>query len=145
MEKTLILLKPDAVEQSLVPSILERLTRPGLRLLQLQMLTPPLTLAQEHYAHLRERGGDVFARNTQFLASGPVVAVVLEGPNVVVSVRKLIGATEPVSAAVGTIRGDFSSDSIAAAERERRGLRNLVHASDSTETALREIALWFPE
>lgn len=176
MEKSLIILKPDAVERALVGEILTRFERAGLRFERLELLTPSRDLVAQHYPDddewlssvgqktldaYEERGIDVnreLGTNSpaeigkmvkswlvDFLSSGPVVAVVVVGNRAIESVRKLIGATLPVAAAPGSIRGDFSTDSPEFANAEGRPIKNLIHASGDAVEAAREIALWFGE
>ncbi|MGQ9526042.1 MAG: nucleoside-diphosphate kinase [Armatimonadota bacterium] len=133
VERTLLLVKPDGVERGLVGEILSRLERKGLRLAALKMLTPSRELAEQHYAV--HRGKPFYESLLEFICSGPVVAAVVEGPDAVALLRLLMGSTRPTEAAPGTIRGDFACDT----------QRNLVHGSDSVETAEYEIGLWFPE
>lgn len=133
MERTLLLVKPDGVQRGLVGEILSRIERKGLRLAALKMLTPSMELAQKHYAV--HRGKPFYESLLDFICSGPVVAAVVEGPDAVALVRLLMGATRPTEALPGTIRGDYAYDT----------QRNLVHGSDSAETAAYEIQLWFPE
>jgi nucleoside-diphosphate kinase len=130
--KTLILIKPDAVVRGLTGDILERLERKGLRARALQQITASRDLAVAHYAEHAER--PFFDDLVAFITSGPLVAMIMEGENAVLAARQVIGATDPLAAAPGTIRGDLGL-SLAA---------NLVHGSDSEAAALRECALFFP-
>ncbi len=132
-QRTLVLLKPDAVRRGLVGAILERFERRGLTISALQMRTIDESLADRHYAEHVER--DFYPPLRRFVTSGPLVAMVVEGDEAVEVVRGLNGATDGRKAAPGTIRGDYSLSN-----RE-----NLVHGSDSVESAEREIALWFPD
>ncbi|HLH80371.1 MAG TPA: nucleoside-diphosphate kinase [Chthonomonas sp.] len=131
MERTFIMVKPDGVERRLVGEIVRRFEQKGLRLVGMKLLLPGRELAENHYAVHRER--PFFQDLVNFITSGPVVAMVWEGPNAVRLSRALIGATNPLDAAPGTIRGDFATEITT----------NLVHGSDSVETAEKEIALWF--
>lgn len=132
-ERTLILLKPDAVRRGLVGVILERYERKGMTIEALKLLQPTAELADQHYAeHVAK---DFYPPLRDFITSGPAVAAVLSGERAVSVVRALNGATDGATAAPGTIRGDYS-----ASNRE-----NLVHGSDSAESADREISIWFPE
>ncbi len=133
MERTLILIKPDGVERALVGPIVARFEQRGLKLVGLKMLQVSEELARKHYAV--HEGKPFFDPLIQYIISSPVVAIVLEGPDAIQAARNTIGATKPVEAAPGSIRGDF-------------GMmvgRNLVHGSDSPENAAAEIDLWFDE
>jgi nucleoside-diphosphate kinase len=133
-DRTLLLIKPDGVERCLIGEIIGRIERKGLTVAALEMRVISDELARQHYAE--HDGKPFFASLLEFITSGPLVAAIVEGPRAVTAVRQLAGATDPVdSAAPGTIRGDF-------------GLEvqfNLVHGSDSAESAKREIGLWFPK
>lgn len=133
VEKTFIMIKPDGVRRKLVGEIVCRIERRNFTISAMRMVTPGRELAEEHYA--AHRGKDFFAPTVEFIMSGPVVAMVVEGEQAVRIMRNMIGALNPEDAASGTIRGDFTIS-----RRE-----NLIHGSDSPETAAREIALWFPE
>ena len=133
MSQTLILVKPDAFERALTGEVIARFERKGLRLQALKMLTATEEIANEHYAEHTEK--PFFGELVSFITGGPLVAAVLEGPNAVEAARQLIGATNPVEAAPGSIRADFALEVTF----------NMVHGSDSEESAEREIAIWFPE
>ena len=133
MERTLILAKPDAYARNLTGEILARFERKGLRPVALRVMTMTRELAERHYAEHLEK--PFFGELADFITSGPLVAMVLEGPSAVVAARQVIGATNPLEAAPGSIRGEFA---VATGE-------NLVHGSDGTESAAREIAIFFPE
>src|SRR5437660_6103413 len=133
MERTLILVKPDAFTRGLTGEIIARFERKGLRIVALRSLTVTRDLAERHYAEHAER--PFFGELVEFITSGPIVAMVLEGPLAVQAARQVIGATDPLEAASGSIRGDFAL---------QLG-QNLVHGSDSAESAARESALFFPE
>jgi nucleoside-diphosphate kinase len=143
MEETLVLLKFDALERGLSGAILARYEEAGFRVAKARWLRPPCSLWEEHYADLKSRNQAAFDRTTRCLADKPVLAIILNGRNVVQKIRQLNGPTDPLQAPPGTIRGDFSSDSITDANRENRATFNLVHAADSPESAQREIAVWF--
>ena len=145
MEKTLILLKHDTVERGLTGEVLIRFERTGLRVIDCRFLRPDLVHWEKHYEDLKERNFAAFDRSTHFLADRPVIALVLEGCNAIQKARNLIGVTDPLKAQPGTIRGDFSLDSIEIANQMNRATDNLVHASDGIESARREIMLWFPD
>ncbi len=170
-ERTLILIKPDGVVRSLVGEIISRFERTGLKIVGMKMVWADEDLAKKHYIldeqwarnvfektkKTREAEGQPFPHtdaleygrmiqgwNASFLREGPVIAIVLEGPHAIEIARKMIGTTEPRQANPGTIRGDYAMiESYALANDKSRVLRNLAHASDSPETAEREIALWF--
>jgi nucleoside-diphosphate kinase len=131
-ERTLLLIKPDGVERRLVGEIVSRIERKGLTFAALELRSVSDQLAHDHYAE--HEGKPFFASLLEFITSGQVVAAIVQGPRAVAAVRQLAGATDPVdSAAPGTIRGDFGLET----------QFNLVHGSDSAESAEREIALWF--
>ena len=133
MEETLVLIKPDGVKRQICGEILTRDERKGLIIKAMKLLQTPKELAQEHYAEHKDK--PFFGELVDFITSGPVLAFVLAGKNAVTSVRTINGATNPVDATPGSIRGDYAltMDS------------NVVHASDSVDSAAREIHLWFPE
>ena len=133
-EKTLILVKPDGVERGLIGEILSRFETKGYVIEGLKMLQPTEELLAQHYA---EHAGKPFYHSlVDFMVSGPVVAAVLSGDRVIEGVRTMLGASDPTTAAPGTIRGDYGRD------WDEGVQKNLVHASDSPESAAREIALW---
>ena len=131
-ERTLILVKPDAFGRGLTGEILARFERKGLTIAALKHQVTSRETAEEHYAEHRDRS--FFGELVDFITGGPLVALILEGEEAVKAARQLIGSTNPLEATPGTIRGDFA---IEVGE-------NMVHGSDSTESAEREIALWFP-
>ncbi len=131
MERTFLAVKPDGVQRQLVGEIISRYEAKGFKLVGLKLLQPTRELAEKHYAVHKER--PFFAGLVDFITSGPLVAMVWEGDGVVASARKIIGATNPLTAESGTIRGDYGA-SIG---------RNIIHGSDAIETAQTEIALWF--
>jgi nucleoside-diphosphate kinase len=132
-EQTLVLVKPDAVRRGLVGEVIGRLERKGLSLRAAELRTLDRATAQRHYAE--HEGKSFFGDLVDFITGGPLVALVAEGPRAVEAVRALIGATDPVKAAPGSIRGDFAIELT----------ENLVHGSDSLESAAREVALFFPQ
>lgn len=171
-ERTLILMKPDVLQRQIVGEILSRFERKGFKIVAVKMLNATKTQVGEHYAadeqYLIEtgekakkgaemRGQDVSnwnslewgkiirERNIAYLTCGPILAVVLEGPSVISSVRKVLGSTSPADGDVGTIRADYSFDSYALADVVARSTRTMLHASDSVENAQREIKIWFKE
>jgi nucleoside-diphosphate kinase len=132
MDRTLILVKPDAFARSLTGEIIARFERKGLRILALRQMMMERELAERHYAEHAER--PFFGELVEFITSGPLVAMVLEGVDAVRAARQVIGATNPLEAATGSIRGDFAIETG----------QNLVHGSDSPESAAREAGLFFP-
>ncbi|MCX8053406.1 MAG: nucleoside-diphosphate kinase [Armatimonadetes bacterium] len=133
MERTFVMIKPDAVRRKLAGEIISRIERRNLRIAAMKMLKPSRELAEKHYA--THKGKDFFEPTVEFICSGPVIAMVVEGDNAITIMRNMIGALEPTESAPGTIRGDFTISS-----RE-----NLIHGSDSPKSADYEIGLWFPE
>lgn len=133
--ETLILAKPDAVERNLAGEILARIERKGYRLVDIRLVHASTELLEAHYEE--HRGKPFFASLVEFMASGPIVAMRVEGNGVIEGCRSLIGATDPTKALPGTIRGDLGRDWGTPVQR------NLVHGSDSPESAARELALWF--
>jgi len=131
MERTLVVIKPDGVQRYLVGEILRRFEARGLKLVGLKMLVVDRDMAERHYAV--HRGKFFYEGLVSYITSGPVVAMVLEGPEAIAAVRLMVGKTRPYESPPGSIRGDFALT----------GLRNLIHASDAPETAATEIALWF--
>lgn len=131
MERTFLAVKPDGVQRHLVGEIIRRYEVKGFKLVGLKLVQPTRELAEKHYAVHKER--PFFAGLVDFITSGPVVAMVWEGDGVVASARKIIGATNPLTAEPGTIRGDYGANIG----------RNIIHGSDAIETAQTEIALWF--
>lgn len=133
MERTLVLIKPDAVRRKLVGEIISRIEKRNFNIVAVKMLTPSREMMEEHYSV--HRGKDFFEPTVEFMTSGPVVAMVVEAEDVIHLMRRAIGALNPADAIPGTIRGDLT---VSARE-------NLIHGSDSAEAAAREIKLWFPE
>jgi len=133
MEKTLVVIKPDGVQRGLIGPILTRFEQRGFRVVGVRMLSVQRQMAETHYAV--HQGKFFYEDLVRYISSGPVVAIVLEGVDVIKAVRLMVGSTRPYEAAPGTIRGDYAVT----------GLRNLIHASDAPETAAAEIALWFPD
>jgi nucleoside-diphosphate kinase len=130
-ERTLVLVKPDGVQRGLIGEIVGRFERKGLKVVGLRLLSVSREMAEEHYAV--HAGKHFYAGLVEFITSGPVAAVALEGPDAIAVVRRMVGATMPNQAEPGTIRGDLGIS----------GLRNLIHASDGAETAEVELRLWF--
>jgi nucleoside-diphosphate kinase len=133
MERTLILVKPDAFQRNLTGEIIARFERKGLRLAALKLMTMTTELAHSHYAE--HVGKSFFDELVSFITSGPLVAMVLEGGHAVEAARQAIGATNPLQATTGSIRGDYALEVG----------QNMVHGSDSDESAAREVALFFPD
>lgn len=170
-ERSLVLLKPDTVQRSLIGEVIGRIERTGLKVAAMKMLVPDEDTCWKHYnkddawfvekgevmvknretkglpveKEPIEYGKDILRANNAFMTSGPIVAMVIQGNQAVGVVTKLVGSTEPLTSDVGTIRGDFTIDSYMLSNSDGRAVRNLVHCSDSVEEAEREIALWFDE
>jgi len=133
MDRTLILIKPDAFARNLSGEIIARFERKGLRLVAMNLMTMTRELAERHYAEHEGKG--FYEELVTFITSGPLVAMVLEGDQAVVAARQVIGATNPLEATTGSIRGDYAIEVG----------QNMVHGSDSPESAAREVALFFPD
>ncbi|CAM9747017.1 unnamed protein product [Lampetra planeri] len=130
-ERTLLAIKPDGVQRGLMGDIVKRFEGKGLKLVAMKFLKPPVTLLQQHYIDLKDKA--FYSSLVQFMNSGPVLAMVWEGNGVVRTCRRMLGETDPADSAPGTIRGDFCIDIG----------RNVIHGSDSEESAQKEISLWF--
>jgi nucleoside-diphosphate kinase len=137
VERSLVLVKPDGVKRALIGAIIDRLERKGIRVVAMDLRTLPRELVEEHYAE--HQGKPFFEPLVSFMLSGPVVAMVIEGHRCIEAFRTLSGATDPVKAAPGTIRGDLATDVGTTV------VQNLVHGSDSPASAEREIKLFFPD
>lgn len=168
-ERTLVILKPDAVQRSLMGEIVKRIEQTGLKFTAMKMALPTRDQLEKHYnkdnewflakgnrivEDLKEQGlpiekepleygKDIISMMVTYMTAAPVLALVVEGNQAIAVVTKLAGSTEPATSDVGTIRGDFTIDSYGHSSYENRGVRNLIHCSDSPEEAEREIALWF--
>ncbi len=171
-ERTLVIIKPDGVQRSLIGEIIKRYERTGLKLIAMKMVLPAEEMATKHYYEVggdawieevgrkaraayekkglispyqtnKDNGWAVLKANAKYLSSGPVVAMIWQGNQAAALVRKITGGTEPLSSDVGTIRGDFTLDSYAMADLDQRSVRNLIHASGNSEEAEKEIAIWF--
>jgi len=171
-ERTLVIVKPDGIQRALIGEIVSRYERLGLKLVALKMFVPTEQMIEEHYlldpewkknvgekniANYEKKGEEppsrdpievgnlVVERLKTYMTSGPVIAMVWEGAHAVELVRKITGGTEPRSATIGTIRGDFVLDSYQMADADDRAIRNLIHASGSVAEAQKEIPHWFAE
>ncbi len=171
-ERSLVLIKPDGVQRSLVGEIIKRYERAGFKLVGLKFLIPAPEQVERHYliidtwlksvgekamnAYVKKGlkppfndpikcGQNVLESLKKYLSAGPVVVMVWQGNEVVGVIRKITGGTEPTTSDIGTIRGDFTLDSYALADTDGRAVRNLIHASDSPEEAEKEIKIWFDE
>jgi nucleoside-diphosphate kinase len=169
-EKTLVIIKPDGIQRSLIGEVIKRLERVGLKLVAIDMNVPSEEKIREHYLHdpewtrkVGQKSIDAYAAKgipspsndpveagekvlnnlIKYMASGPVVAMVWQGAHAVSIVRKIVGGTEPLSSDIGTIRGDFVLDSYQMSDIDSRAVRNLIHASSSIEEAKQEISHWF--
>ncbi len=147
VERTLVLFKPDTVQRGLVGEILTRFERVGLKVIGTKMIFPDRDHYYRHYEDIghmvTRRGQQAFDVTLEMMQLGPVIAMVLEGVESVALVRKMVGGTEPKSAAPGTIRGDFSHMSFEYADGKKKGIPNLIHASGDPEEAIKEIGHWF--
>jgi nucleoside-diphosphate kinase len=137
VERSLVLVKPDGIKRALTGTIIDRIERKGMRVVAMDLRSLPRELVEEHYAE--HQGKPFFEPLVSFMLSGPVVAMVIEGHRCIEAFRTLSGATDPVKAAPGTIRGDLATDVGTTV------VQNLVHGSDSPASAKREIDLFFPE
>ncbi len=171
-EQTLVIIKPDGVQRTLIGEIIKRIERVGLKMIALKMMVPTTDQVNSHYLidpqwkknvgekaiaayekkgmeaptkDPEEAGEKVLEGLRKYMTSGPVVAMVWEGAHACAIVRKVVGGTEPLTSDVGTIRGDFVIDSYQMADTDGRAVRNLIHASGNAEEAEKEIPLWFDE
>ncbi len=169
-EKTLVIVKPDGVQRSLIGEVISRFERSGLKLVAVKMLVPSVELVEKHYLidpTWKQRSGQktidsykkkgktppsedpikvadiTLGKLKRFMTSGPVVAIVWQGIHAAAVVRKITGGTEPLTSEMGTIRGDFTIDSYEVSDIDERSVRNIVHASGTAEEAEKEIDLWF--
>ena len=169
IQKTLVIIKPDGVQRTLVGEIIQRFEKVGLKLIAMKMVRADTDTVERHYLsdpnwrevvgakvknNIEKDGGmadktptelgeEVLSRLKNFMTAGPVIPFVLEGASAISLTRKLVGGTEPLSSDVGTIRGDFVLDSYEMADGANRAIRNIIHASSSVEDANAEIAVWF--
>lgn len=165
LQRTLILIKPDAMERDLADEIINKYKKAGLKVVKKKKMVAPLKIIEKHYPmdpdYLRsigektiaagqkvksaeDQGRNVVSWLRKFITSGPIIALLLEGKNAVNVARDITGFTDPQTAEKGTIRGDLGTDSILIANKEERPVYNLIHASGSEEEAEKEIKLWFP-
>jgi nucleoside-diphosphate kinase len=171
-ERTLVVIKPDGPQRSLIGEIIRRYERTGLKLIALKMLIPTEEMAIKHYYEVggdawleevgrkarenyerkglkspfatnMENGQAIMKANAKYLSSGPVIAMIWQGNQAVALVRKITGGTEPLSADIGTIRGDYTLDTYQMSDLDQRSIRNLIHASGNVEEAEKEIPIWF--
>lgn len=149
VQRTLVLFKPDSVQRGVVGEILLRFERVGLKIVGSKMISPDEQKLHRHYEEIGKlytrKGEHTFGVTIEMMMKGPIIAMVFEGVEAVELVRKLVGPTEPKSAAPGTIRGDFSHMSFGYADHTDIGVPNLIHASGDYEEAQEEIAHWFAE
>ena len=139
VQRTLVIFKPDSVQRGIVGEILRRFERVGLKIVGMKMVSPDQVLFK------KRRGEETFMYNLDYMMSGPIIAMCLEGVEAVALVRKIVGPTEPKSADMGTIRGDFSHMSFGYSNAKKIGVPNLVHASGNPEEAEEEVKLWFTD
>ena len=143
MEKTLVLLKPDAVKRSLMGEIISRFEKVGMKVIGMKMVWVDSDFAKKHYkSHVEKK---FYPGLEAMITEGPVVAMIIEGLHSINSVRKMVGGTEPKSAQPGTIRGDYAHHSYEYADKKRIAIKNLIHASGNKKDAEYEINLWFEE
>ena len=143
MERTLVLLKPDAIQRSIMGNIITRFENAGLKVVGMKMVWIDEDFSKKHYsAHVDK---SFYKGLEEFITFGPVVAMAVEGIHAIEIVRKMIGSTEPKKALPGTIRGDFAHHSYEWADKKGQAVKNLIHASDSPENAEKEIELWFDD
>lgn len=141
VERTLVLIKPDGVQRSITGEVITRFERVGLKIVGMKMVWADKKFAEEHYEEHKSK--PFFKGLTEFIRSGPVVAMVVEGLHAPELVKKMVGATEPRTSAPGTIRGDYSHHSYAYTDKKGKSIANIIHASADSKDAKREIALWF--
>ena len=147
VQRTLIIFKPDAVQRGIVGEILSRFERVGLKIVATKMVNPDKDHYYQHYEGISKmisrRGQKAFDLVVDFMTSGPVIAMVLEGVEAIPVVRKMVGSTEPMAADMGTIRGDYAHVSFGYADAHDEGVANLIHASGNPEEAEQEVSYWF--
>ncbi|NQV08574.1 nucleoside-diphosphate kinase [Candidatus Woesearchaeota archaeon] len=141
IERTLVLIKSDGVLRGIVGEVIRRFENAGMKIVGMKMVWVNKKFAEEHYKiHSKKQ---FFKTLVNYITEGPVVATVIEGVHAVDNVRKIVGSTSPSDAAPGTIRGDYSHMSMAHADKNKKAGKNIIHASDKSQTAKKEIALWF--
>ena len=149
VQRTLVLCKPDAIQRGIVGEIIQRFERVGLKIVGIKMVAPDAELYEKHYEEIGKlitrRGEQTFRYNLNYMLTGPVIAICLEGIEAVELVRKIVGPTERKSAPMGTIRVDYSHMSCGYSDAKGIGVPNLVHASGSVEEAKQEVSLWFTD
>lgn len=145
LERTLVLIKPDGVQRQIAGEIISRFEKTGMKIIGMKMAWVDKDFAKKHYTEdiAIRRGENVRNLNVDFISQGPVIAIALEGVNSIENVRKMVGATEPRSAAPGTIRGDFSHMSYGYADSKNIVIKNVVHASSDAKDAEHELDVWF--
>lgn len=144
IERSLVLLKPDAVKRALIGEVISRFEKRGLKILAMKMVWIDENFAKKHYFDVAERHGERILNNlTGYLKAGPVVAMCIEGASAIASIRKMVGSTYPNEALPGTIRGDYSHISKGYANAHDKVIGNLIHASAKPEEAEYELKLWF--
>jgi nucleoside-diphosphate kinase len=147
VQQSLVVFKPDVVQRGIVGEILSRFERIGLKIVATKMVNPDRDHYYKHYEEIGKmitrRGEKAFNQNLEYMSSGPVIAMVFEGIEAVALIRKIVGPTEPKSAEMGTVRGDYSHMSFGYADARKIGVPNLIHASGNIEEARKEIAHWF--
>jgi nucleoside-diphosphate kinase len=141
IERTLVLLKPDAVQRGYMGEIITRFEKVGFKVVGMKMVWVDKEFSRKHYAEHTEK--PFYKGLEDVITMGPVVAMVIEGVEVIATVRKMVGATEPKSSAPGTIRGDYAHVSYGYADQKKMGIKNLIHASANVEDAAKEVPLWF--
>lgn len=173
-ERTLVIIKPDGIQRSLIGEIMKRYEQVGLKLIAMKMMVATEEMAIKHYyevggdawleevgrkaaaayekkglkspyATFKENGTAIMKSNAKYLSSGPVIPMIWQGNQAVALVRKITGGTEPLTSDMGTIRGDFTLDTYQMADFDQRSIRNLIHASGTSEEAEKEIPIWFSE
>lgn len=146
IEKTLVLLKPDAVQRGLMGRIISRFEDAGFKIVGARMIWIDEEKGKRHYFDIAERRGEKVLNNLlKYVTEGPIMALCIEGINAVENVRKIVGGTEPKTALPGTIRGDFAHLSFAYADQKEISVKNLIHASGNVEEAKLEVSIWFNE